>query len=479
MKKPSNEIPKSNIYKPSTTSDCTYFQLSNDELITMVKAIYDEELISHINKLSSNIKSFYIEHQSIFTMVNNNLKQSSYSNLNDSIKKLDKCFEDFYGNAKIIFKDMKDDRNSKNEKMDLIQKQNPNLKHFINENIFLLKKGKKLEINKSEQYNHRSSSKTQSREISAYVTQTGSANIKHKNHHSNINTSAGDVNANKTLNQQSDINKIKHFNMKRENTLLKQKIEILEKKANNVNNNNHSNLSPKSPKKMKLDFVYPKPNDNNPVITQTNKATTNYMQIVNNVNNTINNIDPVVQQENNKIKDKMCILANKVNKLISDMKHAERNIHNETELISLKLQIEKDKESILKMTFPYINTNTIELAEQKSKEGSYSQDKNLTNSAKSIKTDPKKIDPKVLKETINNLKTQNQKLTKKLQNFEKINEQLKYEINNLKLVNIHKDDYKDDKNNEQIFKLIEDMSDSGCKIIVFTGGEAHENRIDP
>ena len=78
---------------------------------------------------------------------------------------------------------------------------------------------------------------------------------------------------------------------------------------------------------MKLDFVYPKPNDNNPVITQTNKATTNYMQIVNNVNNTINNIDPVVQQENNKIKDKMCILANKVNKLISDMKHAERNIH--------------------------------------------------------------------------------------------------------------------------------------------------------
>ena len=114
MKKPSNEIPKSNIYKPTTTSDSTYFQLSNDELITMVKAIYDEELISHINKLSSNIKSFYIEHQSIFTMLNNNLKQSSYSNLNDSIKKLDKCFEDFYGNAKIIFKDMKDDRNSKN-----------------------------------------------------------------------------------------------------------------------------------------------------------------------------------------------------------------------------------------------------------------------------------------------------------------------------------------------------------------------------
>ena len=67
-------------------------------------------------------------------------------------------------------------------------------------------------------------------------------------------------------------------------------------------------------------------------ITHPNKTTTttNYTKIVNNVNNTINNIDPVVQQENNKIKDKMCILANKVTKLISDMKHAERNIHNET-----------------------------------------------------------------------------------------------------------------------------------------------------
>ena len=170
----------------------------------MVKAIYDEELITHINKLSSNIKSFYIEHQTIFTRIYNNLKQISSPGLTESLKKLDKCFEDFYGSAKTIFKDMKDDRNSKNEKMNLIQKENPVIKHLISDNIFQLKNGKHIEINKNPNYNYRPSSKTQSREIIAYATLSGTTNLKHKDNHNIINISAGDIHSKKLR-----INKLK------------------------------------------------------------------------------------------------------------------------------------------------------------------------------------------------------------------------------------------------------------------------------
>ena len=102
MKKSSEPSSKTNINK----SLCQFsnIDLSKEELIIMFKAIYDEDLISHINKLSSNIKQFYLEHESIFTRIYNQIKQTTQPELVESIKQLDQCFEEFYGNAKIIFK---------------------------------------------------------------------------------------------------------------------------------------------------------------------------------------------------------------------------------------------------------------------------------------------------------------------------------------------------------------------------------------
>ena len=315
MKKSSEPSTKMNTNK--NLSQFSDIDLSKEELIIMFKAIYDEDLISHINKLSSNIKQFYLEHESIFTRIYNQIKQISQPELIESIKQLDQSFEKFYGNAKIIFKDMKDDRNNKNERMDLIQKQNPTLKSFITENIFSLKKEKRIQITKKKSYNHRSSSKIYPREISVYNTQSGNFNSKHKNNYSNINSSINEGNANKTQNQQSDIIKIKYVNIKKENTLLKEKIEILERKAsmNNtyIGDNNNSNISSKSPKRTKLDYIFTNVDDS---MIHPNKTTTttNYTKIVNNVNNTINNIDSAIQKENDKIKDSIYVIASKINK---------------------------------------------------------------------------------------------------------------------------------------------------------------------
>ena len=449
MRKQSSESAKSNIQKTTTFSNNSSIKLSNEEILTMVKAIYDEELITHINKLSSNIKSFYIEHQTIFTRIYNNLKQISSPGLTESLKKLDKCFEDFYGSAKTIFKDMKDDRNSKNEKMNLIQKENPALKYLINDNIFQLKNRKHIEINKNLNYNHRPASKTQSREIIAYATLSGTTNLKHKDNHNTMNISAGDIHSKKTMNQQIEVNQIKYDNLKKENNILKHKIELLEKKSNHDN----FDLSPTSPNKLKLDSFYSNPIHNG--ISLNTKTTTNYTKIVNNVSNTINNIDSTLQKENNKLKDNIYTLANKVNKLITDTKYIEDDAIDETELSLYKLQIERNKENIIALITPFLNINSKELSEKRIKKGSYSysNEKISSNSTKNIKTDPKKMEQKILKDNINNLKVQNQKITKKLHSVEKINEQLKTEINHLKGTHIQKDDNKEDKDNEQIVKL--------------------------
>ena len=424
MKKSSEPSSKTNINK----SLCQFsnIDLSKEELIIMFKAIYDEDLISHINKLSSNIKQFYLEHESIFTRIYNQIKQTTQPELVESIKQLDQCFEEFYGNAKIIFKDMKDDRNNKNEKMDLIQQQNPMLKSFISENIFSLKKDKKVQITKRRSYNHRSSSKIYPRELSIYNTQSGNFNSKHKNITSNINSSINEGNATKTQNQQSDITKIKYFNIKKENTLLKQKIEILERKASMNNtyiaDNDNSNLSPK---RIKFDYIFTNVDDS---MTHPNKTTTttNYTKIVNNVNNTINNIDSAIQKENDKIKDNIHLIASKIKKLLIDMDIVELNkVHNEislSELEILKKQIELNKESIIKLIGPYLknalnNNNINDNYKHKDNNSKQQNEKGTTSSTKNIKVETKKTDPKTMKETINTLKLKNQKMNKRVKSL--------------------------------------------------------------
>ena len=209
-------------------------------------SVYDDEFIAYINELSLSIKSFYKSVNPHFLKMKNLLNTPEFKlnngnnnnlSLHEAFNDLESQFTKFYQSAKIIFKKMKVYRNEKienvinnNQKIESPKKLNET---FINSKI--------------------NNNGINSINISNNIIHNDGINVNGANFSMIINNTENNINNNV---------KVKFDKLKNENSLLKKKVEMLEKKGKTISPN-------KIPKPIKID------NSNNQNQTKNFKNTHN------------------------------------------------------------------------------------------------------------------------------------------------------------------------------------------------------------
>ena len=351
MKK--NEI-KTSLHKKGIPTPATQINISSDEIKKIIKIIYDEKFIQLLNSLSTKIKTYYVNNESNISKVKKVINSSSLPQeipeLTNPLQQIGDTFESFYNDAKTIFKAMKTERNGRNEKLEALQKNNPLLRHFINQSIEVLDEKKPSAPNSA-----------------------STPAIKNGNSSSNANNSIPNSGSNP-----SEINKIKYYNLKRENILLKQKVEILERCSSTTRR-----PSPRA-KTLKIDSFSTNHLEDTPVnntssnINIGNKPNTSYSKISTKVNETItNNINSNLQNEQIKIKSDLYNFASVVNKFLINLRYLEKNSKSDNIAI-IKSNIDKEKRNLNKLCLAFL-TNMSLSSSAKNIEKSQSKGKTVSN----------------------------------------------------------------------------------------------------
>jgi hypothetical protein len=316
MKKMESKTSSSNPKSHSSKSKNKHIQ----NIQNIFTTVYDDEFISFINELSLSIKSFYKSINPNFLTMKTLLNSPEFSeltldnsnNINSSIQQtfsfIETSFTKFYQSAKIIFKKMKIYRNSKIENVIINQKNESPKKNNIN--------------------------------ISNNLSNKDGINVNGTNYSMEINNN--DINNNA---------KIKIDKLKNENSILKKKIEMLEKKNKTISPN-------KIPKPIKFES-----NSNNQ--SKSNLLRNSHSKINNSItdderNNSSSSLNQslsfydeklkVFQKENEKYKKDLHKLSFEINRFLINFKQ----IKNLEIPEGLKSTLEKGKVTLSQLTANFL-----------------------------------------------------------------------------------------------------------------------------
>ena len=349
-------------------------------------SVYDDEFIGLINELSLLIKAFYKSISPNLSITKNILNSSELTsnNINDihlslkqTFSEIENAFNKFYQNAKIIFKKMKVYRNEKIEniinstqKIDSPKRQNDN------------------NLNKSGITNNNIN-------ISNNIIHNDGINVNGTNFSMIINNTENNINNNI---------KLKLDKLKTENSLLKKKLEMFEKKNKTISPN-------KIPKPIKIENYTNQTKNlrgtHNPRINSSvnddERSNTSISQNLSFYDEKLK----MFQKENEKYKKDLHKLSYEINRFLINFKQ----IKNLEIPEGLKTSLEKGKITLSQLTANFLKKNSLNDISLISPNTSYNKE---NNELKNIKESINKI--KYEKEKIKNYNAELRKEIEKLKN---------------------------------------------------------------